>query len=88
LDFRDWLIEIRNKPEYRQVERRNGTLTIKGGKHIPGPFTVEARQMILNRLLEVQTIYGSELITQEEIDLIKQIWADDLIALHSRKKIV
>ena len=87
LDFRDWLIEIRNKPEYRQVERRNGTLTIKGGKHIPGPFTVEARQMILNRLLEVQTIYGSELITQEEIDLIKQIWADDLIALHSRKKI-
>ena len=76
LDFRDWLIEIRN------------TLTIKGGKHIPGPFTVEARQMILNRLLEVQTIYGSELITQEEIDLIKQIWADDLIALHSRKKIV
>ena len=88
LDFRDWLIEIRNKPEYRQVERRNGTLTIKGGKHIPGPFTVEARQMILNRLLEVQTIYGSELITQEEIDLLKQIWADDLIALHSRKKIV
>ena len=88
LDFRDWLIEIRNKPEYRQVERRNGTLTIKGGKHIPGPFTVEARQMILNRLLEVQTMYGSELITQEEIDLIKQIWADDLIALHSRKKIV
>lgn len=88
LDFRDWLIEIRNKPEYRQVERRNGTLTIKGGKHIPGPFTVEARQMILNRLLEVQTIYGGELITQEEIDLIKQIWADDLIALHSRKKIV
>ena len=88
LDFRDWLAEIRNKPEYRQVERRNGTLTIKGGKHIPGPFTVEARQMILNRLLEVQTAYGDELITQAEIDLIKQIWADDLIALHSRKKVV
>ena len=88
LDFRDWLVEIRNKPEYRQVERRNGTLTIKGGKHIPGPFTVEARQMILNRLLQVQMAYGKELITQEEIDLIKQIWADDLILLHSRKKAV
>ena len=83
LDFRDWLVDIRNKPEYRQVERRNGTLTIKSGKHIPGPFTVEARRMILNRLLEVQVEYGNELITQEEIDLIKQIWADDLIALHS-----
>ena len=88
LDFRDWLVEIRNKPEYRQVERRNGTLTIKGGKHIPGPFTVEARQMILNRLLQVQMAYGKELMTQEEIDLIKQIWADDLILLHSRKKAV
>lgn len=88
LDFRDWLVEIRNKPEYRQVERRNGTLTIKGGKHIPGPFTVEARQMILNRLLEVQTAYGGELITQEEIDLIKRIWADDVILLHSKKKVV
>ncbi|PLA39941.1 DNA phosphorothioation system sulfurtransferase DndC [Neisseria sicca] len=88
LDFRDWLVEIRNKPEYRQVERRNGTLTIKGGKHIPGPFTVEARQMILNRLLDVQMVYGKELITQEEIDLIKQIWADDLISQHSRKRVI
>ena len=86
LEFRDWLVEIRNKPEYRQVERRNGTVTIKGGKHIPGPFTVEARQMILRRLLDIQATYGRELISQEEIDLIKQIWAEDLIQLHSKKR--
>lgn len=83
--FRDWLVEIRNLPEYRQVERRNGTITIKGGKHIPGPFTVEARKMILDKLLEIQTAYGSELISQEEINLIKQIWAEDLIEAYERK---
>ena len=86
IDFRDWLVEIRNKPEYRQVERRNGTVTIKGGKHIPGPFTVEARQMILDKLLEVQTAFDGVLISQEEVDLIKQIWAEDLIQTHTRKK--
>lgn len=85
IEFRDWLVEIRNLPECRQVERRNGTVTIKQGKHIPGPFTIEARQKILQRLLDVQTAYGSELITQEEIELIKQIWAQDLIQIHTRK---
>ena len=85
LEFRDWLVEIRNLPEYRQVERRNGTVTVKGGKHIPGPFTVEARQMILKRLLKVQTQFESELISQAEIDLIKQIWAEDLIQSHLRR---
>lgn len=87
IDFRDWLVEIRNKPEYRQVERRNGTVTIKGGKHIPGPFTVEARQMILDKLLTIQTDYGHDLISQEEIDLIKQIWAEDLIQVYERKNV-
>lgn len=85
LEFRDWLVEIRNLPQYRQVERRNGTVTVKNGKHIPGPFTVEARQMILKRLLAVQAQFGSELISQDEIDLIKQIWAEDLIQAHLRR---
>lgn len=82
IDFRNWLVSIRDLPEYRQVKRRNGTLTIKNGKHIPGPFTIQARQMILNKLLEVQTAFGQELISPEEIHLIKQIWANDLINIH------
>lgn len=86
IDFRDWLVEIRNKPEYRQAERRNGKFTFKGSKHIPGPFTIEARQMMLEKLLAVQAIYGEELISQEEIDLIKQIWTEDLINTYSRNK--
>lgn len=86
LEFRDWLVEIRDKPEYRQIERRNGVVTIKDGKHIPGPFTIPARQMILNKLLAIQEQFNGELISQDEIDLIKQIWADDLIQSHARKR--
>ena len=86
IEYRDWLVDIRNKPEYRQAERRNGKLTFKSGKHIPGPFTIKARQEMLAKLLDVQAAFGEELISQDEIDLIKQIWTEDLINAYSRNK--
>ena len=86
IEYRDWLVDIRNKPEYRQAERRNGKLTFKSGKHIPGPFTIKARQEMLAKLLDVQAAFGEELISQDEIDLIKQIWTEDLINTYSRNK--
>jgi len=78
IEFRDWLKEIRNKKEYRQVERRNGKVTFQNGNLIPGPFTVEARQMIFKKLLETQNIYGASLISEEEIELIRREWTDSL----------
>lgn len=84
LDFRDWLVEIRDKPEYRQAVRRNGTLTFKQGKHIPGPFTLAARKMILDRLLEIQAATGMALISEEEIQIIKQIWTDDILTTYDK----
>lgn len=75
VEFRGWLKEIRNKPEYRQAYRRNGRLTFDlSGKHIPGPFTIQARKMILERLLNVQAEFGDRLISEEELDLIYQHW--------------
>jgi len=75
VEFRDWLKEIRNKPEYRQAYRRNGKLTFDvSGKHIPGPFTIQARKMILERLFSVQAAFGDCLITEAELDLIYQHW--------------
>ena len=80
LDFRDWLKSIRNDPTMRSSVRRNGILTFNpSGKHIPGPFTVNARRTILDRLLETQRAYGTELITAAELDRIKQIWSQDLL---------
>lgn len=80
IEFRDWLKLIRNNPEYRSVERRNGLVTFDAsGKHIPGPFTIQARQMILEKLFETQKAFGgSPLISKEEIDLIKSTWAQEL----------
>lgn len=79
VDFRDWLKNIRNNPGMRQAYRRNGRLTFDAsGKHIPGPFTIQARKQILDYLLQVQTEYGDQLITDAELDLIYQQWTLEL----------
>lgn len=65
VEFRDWLKSIRNKSEHRQAYRRNGQLSFDlSGKHIPGPFTVQTRRLILERLLTVQEEFGETLISQ------------------------
>jgi len=79
VEFRDWLKDIRNKSEYRQAYRRNGRLTFDlSGKHIPGPFTIQTRKMILERLIKVQDEFGDCLISEEELDLIYQHWTTEL----------
>lgn len=79
IDFRDWLKSIRNDPQFRQAIRRNGHLMFDlTGKHIPGPFTINARRMILEKLLAVQAEYGDNLISPEEVDIIHTFWAEDL----------
>lgn len=81
IDFRDWLKSIRNDPAMRQVARRNGQVTfnIEKGKHIPGPFTIQARGLILQKLLETQADYADPLISEAEIQIIRRLWTEDLI---------
>ena len=79
VDFRDWLKEIRNKSEHRQAYRRNGRMTFDlTGKHIPGPFTIQTRKIVLGKLLATQEAFGGKLISDEELDLIYQHWNTDL----------
>jgi len=78
--FRDWLKGIRNDTSLRQVARRNKRVTFNNqGLHIPGPFTVQARRLILDKLLETQAAYGETLISEAEIQVIKRLWTEDLI---------
>lgn len=78
LDFRDWLASIRNDPERRQARRRDGRITITdGGTFIPGPFTFQTRAEILARLRELEVETGQTLISEEEIGLIHDIWAEE-----------
>jgi DNA sulfur modification protein DndC len=74
LDFRNWLVLIRDHPDYRCKKRRNGQLGL-------GPFRLNARQEILNRLLEAQNLSGYELIPDEEINLITKFWEQDRTSL-------
>ncbi|WP_084068895.1 DNA phosphorothioation system sulfurtransferase DndC [Paraburkholderia heleia] len=77
--FRDWLVDIRNDPNRRSAIRRNGRLTFDlTGKHIPGPFTIQARREILDRLLLVQSEFGGRLISDDELELIHKTWATEL----------
>ena len=89
LDFRDWLVTIRNDPSRRLARRRNGRVTFAAnGVHIPGPFTLAARAEILRRLLELQEQVGHELLTGSEIEAIRNIWSEDALAIADRSSTI
>lgn len=79
LAFRDWLNALQYDKNKRDLEKRDGTVTIRDEEILPGPFTFDARQEILDRLLALQAELGRELISEEEIRIIKRIWAEDMI---------
>jgi len=82
LDFRNRLVENRNKSEYRRDRRRNNQRAVDDTGHNQGNYTIEYRQQILKELLEVQKSTqlhrGSiELITQQELIAIQILWYRD-----------
>ena len=79
LEFRNWLLKIRNQPKYRQVQRRSGQVSFTTkGTHIVGPFTISARIEILDRLLALQEKTKMSLIRPVEVKRIREIWAEDI----------
>jgi len=79
LDFRDKLALYRNDPARRMARRRDGKITVIGGVHVPGPFTMETRRDLLDDLLSLQARVERELISPDEIARIKEIWAEDAL---------
>lgn len=77
-DFRNWLVSIRQNPEFRDTKRRNGNVYVKSnGEYGFGPFKMSARKEILRRLLQLQRETGFELITIEELKVIDSMWDDE-----------
>jgi DNA sulfur modification protein DndC len=70
LELRDWLVENRDKDEYRQMRLRNGG----EGK---GPYNIDTRAYILKRLLDAQKKSELKLITTQELKAIQIIWQMD-----------
>lgn len=78
-EFRTWLMNIRDKEEYREKKKRDGSVyENKEGRLGFGPFNWEARQMILRELLRTQKIMNYELITEDELKAIDEIWDKEL----------
>ena len=82
LAFRQWILSIRDIPENRKKHKRNGSVVKRDGRIMMGPFTFEARQMILRKLLEtqleIQKFYPElDLITLDELKAINDIWDDE-----------
>lgn len=70
MDFRDWLSKIRNDDSKRMKRRRTGQKGI-------GPFTMETRKKILEKLLRLEKQVGMELISEEELSAIQLQWNFD-----------
>lgn len=77
-EYRNWLIELRNTPEARDTKRRNGSMYRKSDGELGlGPFTMEARKLMLHRLLELQKVTELSLISIEELRYIDFLWDNE-----------
>ena len=74
-NFRNWLVSIRQNPEYRDNKRRNGSVYEKANGDLGlGPFKLSARRIILEKLLKLEEETGFNLITLEELKTIDKMW--------------
>ena len=77
-DFRNKLLEMREDSNMRDSKRRNGTVYKKAdGTFGMGPFTLEARRIILEGLLELENKTGLGLITLQELKVIDKMWDEE-----------
>ena len=66
---------MRENSQFRDSKRRNGSVYKKAdGTFGMGPFTLEARRIILEKLLELENKTGMELITMVELKAIDKMW--------------
>jgi DNA sulfur modification protein DndC len=70
VEFRNWLIELRDKPGYRSDVKRNGNAG-------PGPFLPHARQIILDCLLALEKQTTLSLVSDAELNYIQQEWSHE-----------
>lgn len=70
LDLRDWLVDNRDNIKYRLGRLRNGG----EGK---GPYNIDTREYLLERLLKAQKASNEKLITLQELKAIQVIWQMD-----------
>ena len=87
--FRDELIELRENNANRSEVRRNGlTKRRDDGTKVYGPFTLQVRQHILEKLQLMEKANGEELVSPSELNVIRDIWRHDKIQDDSRQALI
>ena len=88
-NFRETLIELREDNDNRLPVRRDGRMKIRpNGKLVYGPFTLEVRKDILDRLRSLETRIGETLISPGEMESIEDIWWRDEIRENGRQALI
>ena len=89
LDFRDWILELREIDTNRMVVRRDGTSKLrKDGSLVRGPFKMEVRRRILKRLKSLERQMAQSLISKPEKEIIKDIWRRDMLHYETRDALI
>lgn len=77
LNFRNFLQVSRDDLRMRSTVRRNGQKQTKDGEPVLGPYTFDARKLILKKLLWTQKQVGESLISLDQLDSIEKQWVAD-----------
>ena len=84
-DFREWLIELREDDRNRLPVRRDGRTKFRDdGTRVFGPFTLQIRKTILDRLRTLENQIGEMFIQAAEMEIIDDIWRRDRIRENGR----
>ena len=79
-DFRDWLIALRENTRNRLPVRRDGSTKLRAdGSRVFGPFRLDIREKILDRLHGLERHCQESLISPAELEVIEDIWRHDRI---------
>jgi len=96
LDLRNEL-DVANDRHLRDFRRMNGSVQLFHDRPIPGPYTQEARERWLRRLLEAQAwirkngpahVKALELVTLAELEEIRRIWVVDKHEFEDRLPVI
>lgn len=84
-EFREWLIALREDNANRLPVRRDGNAKQrKDGSIVFGPFTLEVRRELLQRLRSLEKYIGEQLILPAEVECIEDIWWRDEVREEAR----
>ena len=77
-DFRQWLVSVRNDPQYKDTKRRSGEVAPEWQRAKGfGTFSLYGRETMLKKLLELEGETGFEIISEAELKFIDACWERD-----------